>query len=84
MTIQNGITLIALTPGTNYQIKVSAITEKGQGAEVTTYGRTNITVPNSGMMVYIRTLYRCLQGDRKLGLVTGACNTIVMFHILKI
>ena len=47
-TIQNGITLIALTPGTNYQIKVSAITESGQGAEVTTFGRTALPTSNFG------------------------------------
>lgn len=30
-----------LTPETNYQFKVSALTEEGEGAEVSLYGRTS-------------------------------------------
>lgn len=47
-SIRNGVLLVALTPGTSYQIKVSAITEDGQGAEVRTTGRTRVVDSSLG------------------------------------
>ena len=34
------VTISPLFPGTNYLIRVSAVTQKGRGAEVTCYGTT--------------------------------------------
>ncbi len=40
-TDYTSLTVRPLTPETNYQFKVSALTEKGEGAEVVQYGRTS-------------------------------------------
>ena len=38
------VTVSPLIPGTNYLIRVSAVTQSGRGAEVTRYGTTRISI----------------------------------------
>ncbi len=38
------VTVSPLVPGTNYFIRVSAVTQSGRGAEVTRYGTTRTSI----------------------------------------
>ena len=38
------VTVFPLIPGTNYLIRVSAVTQSGRGAEVTQYGTTRTSL----------------------------------------
>ena len=45
------VTVSPLIPGTNYLIRVSAVTQSGRGAEVTRYGITRISLDGKGRIM---------------------------------
>ena len=47
------VTVSPLIPGTNYLIRVSAVTQSGRGAEVTRYGTTRISLDGKGRIMQL-------------------------------
>ena len=47
------VTVSPLIPGTNYLIRVSAVTQSGRGAEVTRYGITRISLDGKGRFMQL-------------------------------
>ena len=47
------VTLSPLVSGTNYFIRVSAITQSGRGAEVTRYGTTRTSLDGKGRIMQL-------------------------------